>query len=171
MVQMSTLLPALPYSTRYVRHRCWQVPEQSPTFWKQLDQYSNECQRRKERSIPTLADYEATIKCLLEHGLNPLVQFRIGQGEAAETLTPLEMAIRCAAEDGVIQLLAAGHKNGPEYNSGAPPTREIKDDNTGVICELCLSVSLARCHESITESGITGYRNTECFSSNIGVIG
>jgi ankyrin repeat protein len=94
--------------------------------------------------------YADTIQCLIDHGADVSVEFRIVQGVTAEVLTALEMAKRCEAEEDVLRLL--GFKKETEENRLQDREDGLLDSTknriytkrTG-ICDVCLSVSLFSC--------------------------
>lgn len=90
-------------------------------------------------------DYPATIQCLVDNGADISLSLRIGQDDSTETLSPLEMAKRCQAEEEVIRLLAGGTSMNPaeeeegdeiESSTETPIYNQMEE-----FCFFCFSVS------------------------------
>ncbi|KAI1501388.1 ankyrin repeat-containing domain protein [Biscogniauxia marginata] len=77
---------------------CWAArPARKPFCWK----------KKSEKG-----DYMATVQLLLENGADKSVECRIGKGEGAEILTPLDLARRCKADEDVVNMLKQGIESG-----------------------------------------------------------
>ena len=90
-------------------------------------------------------DFAGTILYLLDNGADCAVEFRMGQGDTAETFTPLKLAKLCNANDKIIGLLARG----AEGNLGSDAKEIDMDSETPpkkytawkALCDVCLTVS------------------------------
>lgn len=82
-------------------------------------------------------DFAATIQCLLDHGADKSVKFRLGSDEEAlEEFTPLKMARRCGFDEELLSLLE------PESSETTEGTAvEQKYRQTRASCDFCLAVS------------------------------
>ncbi|OAG40479.1 hypothetical protein AYO21_05379 [Fonsecaea monophora] len=62
-------------------------------------------------------DYAGTVLCLLKNGADRAVECRMGQGDSAETFTPLKLAKLCNADDEIIGLLTHGLEGNPSSDA------------------------------------------------------
>jgi ankyrin repeat protein len=90
-------------------------------------------------------DFAGTIRCLLGNGADRTVECRMGQGDRAETFTPLKLAKLCNADDKIIGLLAHGLEGNLSSDAKQvkidSETQDKKYTASSMICDICLTVS------------------------------
>ena len=91
-------------------------------------------------------EFARTIRYLLKHGADRFIEFRMGEGDAAETFVPLKLAELCDAGDEIIRLLTHGVNESPSINAEnryKNSGKSVQKYNTSLdrICNICLTVS------------------------------